>query len=277
MEPAAEVPVTDSDLIHMRYYETYYYVNIIHNVLEDPFSYLRGLNNWHEDREQELFRPVFPKWSLLHDLAQYLVCAVVFEQIDDVLLDSVVQSGGDGLWIDNALEHHGIEAIGFANWVSDSSRSIDEISEDDIYRYHDALDENHHFTRLTEHLAREIFYVLFSNRQCMTNLNKYVAGVRSVHSDAILSEREKRTRVPAWAKRVVFFRDRGMCVICHKDLGGILSTQPDEHYDHIVPLAKLGANDVTNLQLLCKSCNLSKGSRSAATSDRYQVWYADDA
>ena len=33
----------------------------------------------------------------------------------------------------------------------------------------------------------------------------------------------------------------------------------DLHIDHIVPLALDGSNDLDNLQLLCKTCNLSKG------------------
>ncbi|WP_369685957.1 HNH endonuclease [Rhizobium sp. BT03] len=32
----------------------------------------------------------------------------------------------------------------------------------------------------------------------------------------------------------------------------------DRAVRHIVPLARFGANDVTNLQLLCEPCNLKK-------------------
>lgn len=40
----------------------------------------------------------------------------------------------------------------------------------------------------------------------------------------------------------------------------------------MVPLEQGGMNDVTNIQLLCSSCNLSKGTFSA-TSNIYQNWY----
>lgn len=33
------------------------------------------------------------------------------------------------------------------------------------------------------------------------------------------------------------------------------------HIDHIVALARGGANEVANLQLLCPRCNLKKGAR----------------
>ena len=42
-----------------------------------------------------------------------------------------------------------------------------------------------------------------------------------------------------------------------------------ERYDHIVPLASHGANDVTNLQLLCEECNLKKSARSEPVSSLY--------
>jgi 5-methylcytosine-specific restriction endonuclease McrA len=44
-------------------------------------------------------------------------------------------------------------------------------------------------------------------------------------------------------------------------------------FDHIVPLALGGLNDVTNLQLLCKGCNGTKGGRRRAASNHYRRWY----
>lgn len=44
---------------------------------------------------------------------------------------------------------------------------------------------------------------------------------------------------------------------------GCLSTGPLE-LDHVVPLTKGGSHDLRNLQLLCRTCNASKGNRSTA-------------
>ncbi|WP_083635845.1 HNH endonuclease signature motif containing protein [Rhizobium gallicum] len=38
----------------------------------------------------------------------------------------------------------------------------------------------------------------------------------------------------------------------------VINRLETERYDHLVPLARFGANDVTNLQLLCEPCNLKK-------------------
>jgi 5-methylcytosine-specific restriction endonuclease McrA len=83
----------------------------------------------------------------------------------------------------------------------------------------------------------------------------------------------RRVHFPSWVQRAVFFRDRGMCVICNKDLSGIVAIGSEEHYDHIIPLALGGLNDVTNIQLLCRECNASKRDGEPATSNRYEAWY----
>jgi 5-methylcytosine-specific restriction endonuclease McrA len=46
-----------------------------------------------------------------------------------------------------------------------------------------------------------------------------------------------------------------------------------EEFDHIVPLADGGLNDVTNMQLLCRECNRRKRDGEAVTSDFYEAWY----
>ncbi|MGN6603027.1 MAG: HNH endonuclease [Ginsengibacter sp.] len=83
----------------------------------------------------------------------------------------------------------------------------------------------------------------------------------------------KRVRIPEWCKKAVFFRDRGHCCICNKDLSGSLSINNKKHYDHVVPLAQGGLNDIANIQLLCDSCNAGKGGRGIETSNWYERWY----
>jgi hypothetical protein len=132
-----------------------------------------------------------------------------------------------------------------------------------------------------------VFYILFGNRSLLARLNEYVADVVKDIKQADLSQEANsllqkdgvlsRAYIPEWARRAVYFRDRGMCASCNADLSGLVSVESVEHFDHIIPLAQGGINDVTNLQLLCQNCNLRKGSRYISPSNRYQAWYSDVA
>ena len=53
------------------------------------------------------------------------------------------------------------------------------------------------------------------------------------------------------ARQEVWERDGGRCVRC--------GSQQELQYDHIIPLARGGADSAENLQLLCASCDRAKG------------------
>jgi len=52
----------------------------------------------------------------------------------------------------------------------------------------------------------------------------------------------------------VFNRDGRSCAICGTDEG-------EMHIDHIIPRKVGGTHDLDNLRVLCKPCNLRKGSK----------------
>lgn len=114
-------------------------------------------------------------------------------------------------------------------------------------------------------IVNDTFQLLFGDREFLLNFNLILS--QSVKKMKVSDYPEilvkdgmlKRVELPTWLKRGVFFRDRGRCIKCGKDLTGTIVTGEDLHYDHIVPLADGGANDPTNFQLLCKDCNLKKG------------------
>lgn len=66
-------------------------------------------------------------------------------------------------------------------------------------------------------------------------------------------EQTKREPVTEDMRAEIWRRDGGKCVIC--------GSKNNLEFDHIIPVSKGGSTTVRNLQLLCKSCNLSKGAK----------------
>jgi hypothetical protein len=77
-----------------------------------------------------------------------------------------------------------------------------------------------------------------------------LAWAHTLLEDEDASPRGRRA-IPREVRLLVWERDNGRCVDCGADR--LLQ------FDHIIPLALGGSNNVTNLQLLCDDCNRRKG------------------
>jgi hypothetical protein len=150
-------------------------------------------------------------------------------------------------------------------------------------------------SRLTEHRSNEVsalidkavirmapsvFFLLFSDRTFLEVFQtRLSARVKELHlaeypemlrKDGIL---RRPATYPSWLKAGIFYRDRGRCQACNKDLSGLMRPVRDLHIDHIVPLARSGSNDPTNFQLLCAGCNLSKGKKARSFPAQYAPYW----
>ncbi|MGL5034334.1 MAG: HNH endonuclease [Microcystaceae cyanobacterium] len=65
--------------------------------------------------------------------------------------------------------------------------------------------------------------------------------------------RTPRIPIPNSVRNYVYQRDRHQCQGC-----GQTHLETQLNIDHIIPLAKGGSNDISNLQTLCQSCNQRK-------------------
>lgn len=65
------------------------------------------------------------------------------------------------------------------------------------------------------------------------------------------TSRRGRQPIPEDVRHAVWRRDEGRCVEC--------GSKENLEFDHVIPLARGGANTERNLQLLCESCNRRKG------------------
>ena len=271
------------------FFGAYYFSDIIANVLEDPLEYMQGLEAFCDGDAAQTFLTPFPKWSALHRFAAFMIGDLFWEtdvvnykkpterQVHWERFMAEVGEEPGGLWIERAFRRHGIEFEPFTNW----NRDPEELEEDVLFDWYRELKLSVEYDKLVTHLSTDVFTILFANRKVLLDLNQLIAqDLVSAGVDdedylpfATQDGRAKRQPVPQWASRAVFYRDRGRCCFCRRDLTGLLSPQFAKHLDHIVPLAEGGINDVTNLQLLCETCNTRKGGRSAATSAIYETWY----
>lgn len=270
--------------------------------MRDPFAYLRELEGLTVDDGIYDFLPHWQKESALHKFVRFVADEILMNDTDG---PTRVPFGPDRLhpkWIlpvDAAMLQYGITneplflipdepGAGEAS-VSDRDPSgLDDpyFVANACYDYLSDLRWTQVYEDLMVRIADEVFYVMFLNRRALANLNEFLARYvgevsrdnfdtdEASLADLLACDGElKRVRPPMWARRAVFYRDRGRCTTCGADLSGLIDTLSVGNYDHMMPLARGGLNDVTNLQLLCENCNSKKSDRVLTPSNRYRRWY----
>lgn len=284
-------------LLEVKYYETYYFANIINNILEDTFPYLRKLDEFYCDDNYLILLEAFPKYSAFHKFVELIIDDLLFEKLDEVNFEKTreneqkfafipdeVKPNFRTLPVNEALDYHGIEHGTFEEWLcNEKGKSFFNADEDDAYDYYIELRLTGILDKLLDKMVSEVFYLMFLNRQVMVRFNEMIANVINQICIDDLSDENKsffakdgvliRKNPPKWVKKAVFYRDRGRCVLCKKDISGLTSIDSNENFDHIVPLASGGINDISNIQLLCETCNKEKLAGEPITSLSYESWY----
>ncbi|HUT14296.1 MAG TPA: HNH endonuclease [Thermoguttaceae bacterium] len=271
-------------LVTLQYYNTYYFANLIHNVLLHPEDYLRSLDEFFGDLQFQKFLSQFPQTSSLHLFIEFALNAVMYEDVDDIAVDTAVNvPDQEPLWVNSALKFHNIGHPTFREWSASAGYDLDETDEDVLHEYIAALYDDGALEQLQEQMIDEIFFLMFLNREFLRKFHEMIAFyIADVAMDSLPAQQRQlfksdgvlaRCHIPTWVQRAVFYRDRGACALCNQDISGLVSIGNAKHFDHIVALANGGINCVTNLQLLCDACNLKKGAQDSATSVKYESWY----
>lgn len=269
-------------IFEIRYFETYYFANIVNNIISEPFNYLRSLNDFFGDENYRNFLTPFPKVSVLHNFIIFIVDSINYEDLEESE-NILFRNGKRKLWVELAMENYDFEFQNFDDWLSENNILRSEVIDDHIADYFRELQLCGPYEELLERMANEIFFVLFLNRQTLQRFNEIISHyilnklVEELDQEDLIFFKKagvlNRVSIPKWVMRAVTHRDRGMCVSCHKDLTGLISVGEVENFDHIIPLNNGGINDVTNIQLLCETCNKTKQSKNVPTSIKYENWY----
>jgi hypothetical protein len=242
----------------MEYYDVYHFCHLANasinniNYLKTNGIFLDSLDkNWIKNNP-------FPKPSILRSFCEWLINKVINEQVKYLYTYSSEISFNPYLWIPQAIKIYENIDIPFENWYN--PKEIQEYDDDDyeeiffeFIKYLNQFKGDLYF-RIIEKIASEVEFILFQNRTFLLKFNELISCL--FEKDPII-----RKSPPKWVQNAIYHRDNATCIICGKDLSGNHRRVEEReiHYDHIVPLDIGGINDICNMQLTCKSCNLKKG------------------
>ncbi len=250
----------------------------------------------------EYYVTPFQRWTTLHVFTDFFIDQIIFEDFDrasrtkyiprTACRNTYCRATPAWLLAADLMQSYGFDVSEvmseLGKWVEAGAPCCPTTYEQQSGPNFDVWDsiDSSEYSELLQQLTEEVFFVLFANRTFLHKFNAHlVSWVRNSEPDEWLENNNlfrksgrdgatlKRVSIPAWAKRAVFFRDRGRCCVCERDLGGTYSPVNRAQYDHIVPLAGGGLNDVSNLQLLCENCNNKKRANRHEPSRIYERWF----
>ena len=258
--------LTDMMLQDYKFKSIYKFVNIVYSYVD------RGIGFWNFEGNQFINSALrFNKFSLLH---LYVITTLgnhfrrEFRKNGDCIEEDEIE-----WWIEIMKEYEvGLTKRGYKNKDNEDAFTWYQKNEKLFWQFYKVI-------------SKEVVHILFNDKLFLQRFNELVRCV-IIDEEGIYSEfmkwpagtrnengTIKRCSIPQWVKKAVFYRDKGRCVFCNKDLTGLVNIWNNKNYDHIIPLKQYGANDPCNIQLTCVDCNLSKGGNEKTPYYRYQTWW----
>lgn len=86
--------------------------------------------------------------------------------------------------------------------------------------------------------------------------------------------RKHKTKFNRVERTQILDRDKWTCQMCgikvHDQSVGDWNTPDKAHIDHVIPLSKGGHSDINNLQILCRTCNITKSDKTFLGGDNVE-------
>jgi hypothetical protein len=118
---------------------------------------------------------------------------------------------------------------------------------DTLYIPHDAHDDAN-WRAVPPEIAVRIKHLVLRQQRAFDRMRREVEAFENMEK---LGSREPREPIPDSIRLFVWQRDQSRCVKCGQ--------REKLEFDHIIPIVAGGSNTDRNIQLLCESCNRSKG------------------
>lgn len=158
---------------------------------------------------------------------------------------------------------------------------LNEAKREYVYNYKNDL-RGDRSLKLAKAISKEVVENLFRDRELMKTFNENVAyHINQLDKEKYPSLFNKRGNIvrfsswPCWLRDALMYREEGKCAIGGEDLTKLITQDVKPNIDHIVPLALGGTNDTSNLQYICRECNLDKLDHTIITSNRRTGFFFD--
>lgn len=275
---------------NFNFYATYYYAEIVQkvvneydlsNFLSEVGSFFNVIDSLFEEMDYEkLVKP--KRKTLLHDFIELIILSdlnnYLFTYIIDDLRANIYNKNNR---IALYCSEYQIEYLDLSNQINEDNEFQNEEAwlEWSDFCYYNIPNEI--FESLIPQISLEVFEILFQNRIFLKKFNILLSQkIKEIplcedNEDILKSEGvlHRCTYWPTWLEKALFYRERGKCAICSRDLSGLIDTDTKPNIDHIVPLALGGTNDPSNFQWICFTCNNQKLGHTIITTNKYNTFW----